>query len=165
VIVIADSSPLIILAKVGCFDFLETLYPRVYISPEVYGEVVYSGAGLPGASEVAKSAWIEVKQLHNQTALSAAYHKSSLGLGELATIFLGKELRADELLLDDHSARVLAKAEGLQVRGSIGLLEAFFHRGLVRDLRSVFKQLLSHSVYIDRRLLNRRLQLFNLPPL
>jgi uncharacterized protein len=165
VIVVADSSPLIILAKLGCFDFLEVLYSRVYISPEVYGEVVYSGAGLPGASEVAKSAWIEVKQLQNQTALLAAYRKSSLGLGELTTILLGKELRADQLLLDDQSARALAKTEGLQVRGSIGLLETFFRRGLVSDLRAVFKQLLTHSVYVDRRLLNRRLQLFNLAPL
>ena len=48
--VVADSSPLIILTKLGCFDLLHQLFPRVYISPEVQYEVVIAGAGLPGAS-------------------------------------------------------------------------------------------------------------------
>ncbi|MGI0134156.1 MAG: DUF3368 domain-containing protein, partial [Candidatus Micrarchaeaceae archaeon] len=58
---VADSSPLVILAKLDCFDFLNRLFPRVYISPEVHYEVVIAGASLPGASEVSKAEWIEVK--------------------------------------------------------------------------------------------------------
>jgi predicted nucleic acid-binding protein len=60
VIVVADSSPLIALAKIGCFDLLKGLYPRLHISGEVYAEIVVAGAGMPGASQVAKSDWIEV---------------------------------------------------------------------------------------------------------
>ena len=44
--VVADSSPLVILAKLGCFDLLKRLFPRLYISREVHYEVVVSGAGL-----------------------------------------------------------------------------------------------------------------------
>jgi predicted nucleic acid-binding protein len=69
VTVVADSSPLVILAKLGCFDLLKRLFPRLYISMEVHYEVVVSGAGLPGASEVAKAEWIEVKQLQAIDAL------------------------------------------------------------------------------------------------
>ena len=58
--VVADSSPLIILAKLGCFDLLKRLLPHLYISREVHHEVVVSGGGLPGASEVALAEWIEV---------------------------------------------------------------------------------------------------------
>ncbi len=82
---------------------------------------VPSGAGLPGASEVAKAEWIEVKQLQNQADLFAAQEKYALGVGELSTILLGKEIQANALLLDDYNARKLARAEGFQVRGSVGL--------------------------------------------
>jgi predicted nucleic acid-binding protein len=47
VIVVADSSPLIILAKLSVFALLPKLYPRISIATEVYTEVVVAGAGLP----------------------------------------------------------------------------------------------------------------------
>jgi predicted nucleic acid-binding protein len=164
VTVVADSSPLVILAKLGCFDLLNTLFPRLYISSEVHREVVVSGAGLPGASEVTKAEWTEAKQLQNQADLLAAQEKYALGVGELSTILLGKEIQADALLLDDYNARKLARAEGFQVRGSVGLLETFYLGGHLTDLRAAFRQLLAHS-YIDQRLLDIRLRALGLPPL
>jgi predicted nucleic acid-binding protein len=163
VIVVADSSPLIILAKIGCFDLLNQMYSRLYISAEVHHEVVVSGAGLPGASEVAKSEWIEVKPLQNQAGLVAAQKRFALGLGEISTILLGKEIFADAVLLDDYNGRKLAKDEGLQVRGSVGLLEAFYRRGHLSDLRAAFQRLLTHNVYVDKRLLDRCLRSLGIP--
>jgi len=164
VTVVADSSPLVILAKLGCFDLLNRLFPLLYISAEVHHEVVVAGVGLPGASEVAKAEWIEVKKLQNEADLLAAQQKYALGVGELSTILLGKEFHANAVLLDDYNARKLARAEGLQVRGSVGLLETFYLRGYLTDLRAAFGQLLTHS-YIDQRLLDRRLRSLGLPPL
>jgi len=164
VIVLANASPLVILAKLGCFDLLQRLFPRLYISSEVHHEVVVAGVGLPGASEVERARWIEVKKLQNQSDLLAAQQKYALGAGELSTILLGKELRADAVLLDDHNARRVARAEGLQVRGSVGLLETLYLRGHLADLAGTFRQLLEHS-YIDRRLLERRLRALGLSPL
>ena len=70
--VVADSSPLIILAKLNVFDLLRKLYPHLFISADVYAEVVVAGAGLPGAANVAKAEWIEVKPIHNPSELAAA---------------------------------------------------------------------------------------------
>jgi predicted nucleic acid-binding protein len=95
VTVVADSSPLVILAKLDCFELLNRLFSRIYISAEVYQEVVVAGAGLPGASEVERADWVEVKSIQNQTDLEAAQQKYALGAGELSTILLAKELRAD----------------------------------------------------------------------
>lgn len=81
--VAADSSPLVILTKLGCFDLLNRLFPRVYISPEVHYEVVIAGAGLPGASEVSKAEWIEVKTFQNPAGLYSAQRKYGLGPGEM----------------------------------------------------------------------------------
>lgn len=164
-IVIADSSPLIILAKLHCFNLLNKLYARLYISAQVHNEVVVIGTGLPGAQEVAASSWIEMRHLQDHGALLAAQSKYGLGVGELSTILLGKEIQADAVILDDYKARELAKLQGIQVRGTVGVLETFYRRGYLADLRTAFQQLLAHDVYIDRRLLNRRLQSFGLPPI
>jgi hypothetical protein len=162
VTVVADSSPLVILAKLGCFDLLNKLFRRLDISAEVYHEVVVAGAGLPGATEVASAKWVEVRNLQNQADLLVAQQNYALGVGELSTILLGKELHANAVLLDDYKARELATAKGLQVRGSVGLLETFYLRGYLTDLRAAFRQLLTDS-YIDQRLLDRRLRALGLP--
>jgi len=162
VTVVADSSPLVILTKLGCFDLLNKLFRRIDISAEVHHEVVVAGAGLPGATEVANAKWVEVRNLQNQADLLAAQQNYALGVGELSTILLGKELHADAVLLDDYKARKLATAEGLQVRGSVGLLETLYLRGYLTDLRATFRQLLTDS-YIDQRLLDRRLRALGLP--
>jgi len=165
VTVVADSSPLVILTKLGCFDLLNRLFPRLYISAEVHYEVVIAGAGLPGASEVSKAEWIEVQRLRSPADLLPAQQRYGLGPGEMSTILLGKELGASPLLIDDYRARKLAQAEGLEILGSVGLLETFYLRRYLTDLQSVFRQLLTHNVYIDQRLLDRRLRSLGLPPL
>jgi predicted nucleic acid-binding protein len=71
----------------------------------------------------------------------------------------------DLVLLDDYKARKLAKTGGLEILGSIGLLEAFHARGYSTDLRACFRQLTTHNVYIHQRLLDRRLRALGLPPL
>jgi predicted nucleic acid-binding protein len=95
VIVVADSSPLIALAKIGCLDLLKNPYPQLCISREVYAEIVVDGAGMPGADHVANSDWIEVKPIQSLAGLIEASLKHRLGLGELSTILLGNELRAE----------------------------------------------------------------------
>jgi predicted nucleic acid-binding protein len=163
--VVADSSPLVVLAKLGCFDFLNRVFPRVFISPEVHHEVVIAGAGLPGALEVSKAEWIEVKPVQNPAGLYAAQRKYGLGPGEMSSILLAKELAANPVLLDDCRARKLAKSEDLEILGSVGFLETFYLRHYLTNLGNVFRQLLKHNVYIDRRLLDRRLRFLGLPPL
>ena len=79
---VADSSPLVILTKLGCLDLLSRVFPRVYISSEVHFEVVVAGAGLPGASEVSEADWIEVKSVQNPAGLPSAQRKYGLGPGE-----------------------------------------------------------------------------------
>ncbi|MGH9741023.1 MAG: DUF3368 domain-containing protein [Candidatus Acidiferrum sp.] len=164
-IVVSDSSPLVILSKLGCFSLLHRLFPRVLISAEVHHEVVIAGAGLPGSAEVEKAPWIEVRDLPSSAGWMAIQQEHGLGAGELSTILLGKDLQADAVLLDDFKARKLAKIQGLRVLGTVGILEALYADHALTDLRAVFQKLLDGGVYIDQRLLNRRLRFLRLPPL
>jgi predicted nucleic acid-binding protein len=88
-----------------------------------------------------------------------------LGLGELSTVMLGKELRAEIALMDDLRARRLARENGLSVRGTVGVLELLYRKGHLADLREAFQDLLANDVYIARELLEERLRDLKLPPL
>ncbi len=57
----------------------------------------------------------------------------------MRTILLAKELGANPVLLDDYRVRKLAKAEGLEILRTVGLLEAFYLRRYLTDLRSAFQ--------------------------
>ncbi len=114
---------------------------------------------------MSKAEWMAVNAVQNPAALYSAQRKHGFGPGEMSTIILAKELGANLVLLDDYKARKLAKSEGLEILGSVGLLEIFYLRHYFTDIRSVFRQLLMHNVYIDRRLLDRRLQTLGFPPL
>jgi len=52
VIVLADSSPLITLARAQQFELLKEFYGKIVVSREVHDEVAIAGAGLPGATEI-----------------------------------------------------------------------------------------------------------------
>jgi len=44
-LVVSDASPLINLARVGCFDLLAAFYERIIVPQAVYEEVVAQGEG------------------------------------------------------------------------------------------------------------------------
>ena len=163
--VLSDSSPLITLAKIGRLDLLPHLYERVTITPEVYAEVVVSGAGLAGSSQISAAKWIDVKPVQKPANLADAQQRFSLGIGELSVIMLGQELKADVLLIDDMKARKLAQEEGLAVLGCVGVLHDAFGLKLVSDLPETYRQLLASGAYVDRVLLEGILKILNLPPL
>lgn len=96
--VVSDSSPLITLAKIGRLELLPQLYQAIAITPEVYNEVVVRGARL---SEIAAAKWIHVKPVEKTADLFIAQRRFSLGVGEASTIILGRELKAELLLIDE----------------------------------------------------------------
>jgi predicted nucleic acid-binding protein len=165
VTVLSDSSPLITLARIGLLDLLPRLYERVTITPEVFAEVVVSGAGLTGSSEIAAAQWIDVKPVQKPDDLTAAQQRFGLGMGELSVIMLGKELKADAVLIDDMKARKLAQEEGLAVLGCVGVLRDAYGLKLLPNLPEAYRQLLGSSAYVDRVLLENILRILNLPPL
>jgi predicted nucleic acid-binding protein len=165
VTVLSDSSPLITLAKTGHLDLLPQLYQTVTITPEVYAEVVVSGAGLAGSSQISTANWVHVKPVQKPANLAAAQQRFGLGIGELSIIMLAQELKADVLLIDDMKARNLAREEGLAVLGCVGILHDAFGQKLLSDLTGAYRQLLASGAYIDRAFLENILKILNLPPL
>ena len=153
--VVADSSALIILARIHRFELLRQLYGSMTISADVYQEVVIHGAGLPGSKEVSEASWIQTSPPSNAADLASACLRLGLGAGESSTILLAQQLHADLVLIDDLQGRKLAREAGLNVQGSVALLESAFWKDFLPDLRQAFGDLLENS-YIGREILNTR---------
>jgi predicted nucleic acid-binding protein len=64
---------------------------------------------------------------------SAAQARFGLGLGELTTILLAKEIGATMVLIGEVCGRQLAQQEGLEVRGTPGILENLSRRREIDD--------------------------------
>jgi len=61
------------------------------------------------------------------------------------------------------SLHKLTKTEGLQILDGVGLLETFYARGYLPELRTCLRQLITRNVYIDQRLLDGRREPWDFP--
>jgi len=150
---------------VGEFYLLEPVFGEVWVAPEVQNEVVVLGAGKAGSAEVAAAKFLKVKAADPSFEIPRLQASENIGAGEAATIILASQLRADCVLLDDKQARKVAKARGLRVAGTIRVLELAYERGLIRDLTTVYRRLLTTNGRIRPELLNESLSHYRLPPL
>lgn len=156
-IVLADSSPLITLARAQYFELLHEFYGEIIVSMEVYDEIAVRGAGLPGTEEIRRAPWIQVTAVSSESVPQIAEACVGLGVGERSIIYLASTLSADLVVIDDARARRAAKRVGLSIAGSIAILERGARLGRIDDLRAVFLNLLNQGIRYDRRLLNESL--------
>ena len=157
-IVVSDASPLITLARARHLELLHEFYGQILIPREVHEEVTVAGAGLPGADEVRRAPWIEVRSAtseHVGPAVKSAC--AGLGAGERSVIYLAVELNPALVLMDEERARRVTKTFGLPVVGSIAVLERGAHLKKVPDLRSVYLDLLDQGIRFSPDLLEQSL--------
>jgi predicted nucleic acid-binding protein len=159
VIVVSDSSPLITLARAHHLELLREFYRQVLIPREVHEEVTVAGAGLPGADEVRRASWIEVRSDPGKGVVDSSIESAcaGLGAGERSVIYLASGLKAAVVLIDEDRARRVAKNLGLAVVGSIAVLERGVQLKKVPDLRSVYLSLLDQGIRFSTDLLDMSL--------
>lgn len=152
-VVVANSGPLIALAKIGRHDLLHDLFERICIPQAVFDEVVVSGSGQPGAQETNDAEWITVRPVRYMLAVTVLTEE--LGLGESEAIVLAQELGADWILLDDALARRKAERIGLSVMGTLGILVIAKNAGIITAVKPLLDDLrktdfrASAQVYAD----------------
>jgi uncharacterized protein len=138
-IVVADASPLIALARVGRLDLLESVFGRLLVPDAVWREVVESGFDRAGTVEIAKAPWIERRAVVDESLVNLLRH--DLGAGEAEAIVLAREAKADFVLMDERLGRSAARNLGLKVVGLVGVLIEARERGLITDAQALVEQL------------------------
>jgi uncharacterized protein len=116
---ISNTSPLLYLHHTRRLDVLRQLYQRVSAAPAVLSELRAGAAlGVP-VPDPADLEWLSpLHVLHPQLMPLV----TDLGPGEAETIALGLEHPGSLVILDDLLARRVARAAGLRLTGTLGVL-------------------------------------------
>ena len=113
-LVIADTGPIHYLILIDHVDILPRLFERVVLPSAVLAELSHPFA--PAS----------VRRWAAAVPLSAGIHK-----GEAAAIALATAIRADLLLMDDRKAVIAAEKQGLNITGTLGVLDLAAELGLI----------------------------------
>ncbi len=138
-IVVADSSPLIAMGRIGQLEILHAVLGTLLIPDAVWQEVVAAASGKPGSSEIAAAAWIERRTVSDSALVNLLKH--DLGPGEAEAIVLARETGADFVLMDERLGRSAAQNLGLKVVGLIGVLIEARKQGLLPDAVETMERL------------------------
>ena len=130
-IVVADASPLIALARVGRLELLREMFGSLLLPEAVWREVVAAGLDRPGVSELGQATWVERRVVVDIGLVSLL--RQNLGAGESEAIVLAREVDATLVLIDERKGRVAAQRLGLRVTGLVGVLIAARERGMLPD--------------------------------
>lgn len=110
-VIIADSGPLIALARIRHLHLLPAIFGRVVIPAAVLRELTEGAAeGRVGAEDVRSAAWIDVRDADPE--LSAAF-SLIVDRGESEAIALAVRAPSSLLVMDDRRGRRLALDRGL----------------------------------------------------
>lgn len=151
-LVVSDNSPLNILVRVGCQEILPRLFNRVVAPEEVAREMAHPAAPIAIREFINNPpAWLSIQSPTKLLPLR------ELDPGELAAISLAVELKAP-LLIDERIGRRIAKEQGLDIIGAVGILERAANIGLIADLGAVHNKILAIDFHIDPAILSESLE-------
>lgn len=144
-LVIADSSCLILLAKIEELEILKGIYDQIYITKEIAEEF---GRGLPE--------WITIKEVQNK-ALQLLF-EDTLDIGEASALALAIETPDCTVILDDLKARKTAAKLDVKVTGTIGVILAAKREHKIASVKSVFNKISKTDFRISDRIINEALK-------
>ena len=129
---------------------LRDIFGEVIIPQEVYNELT---TGTHPATTLVKSAtWVEVRSVSDSRKIPVLQAETTLDLGECAAILLAEELCAEQLLIDERAARLVAEARKLPVIGTVGILLLAKDQGLISSVKEVLDELIAQGKYISQKL-------------
>ena len=130
-IIVADTTPLISLMKIGHLDLLKQLFGEVQIPEAVFDELVYN-TNFPEESKlIQESNYIIRVSVKDTSAVDLLRRSSGLDAGESEAIILSDSIGASLLLMDEVKGRQVAKQMGIPLIGTIGLLLVGYNEKLL----------------------------------
>ena len=152
-IVVSDTSPLVVLSKIEQLFVLPGLFETVLIPREVAEELEAGNESISGGRvTIDELPWIRVVDVANPLTTS------ELGKGEAAALALARELGA-KVLIDEKIGRNVAARMGLFYTGTVGVLEQAAAKGLL-NLEEAFIRLKATDFRISHEFLDACLAAF-----
>lgn len=147
-LVITDTGPIIFLLQINRLEILHSLFGEVSITTGVYKEITKPSQKKIIKQEINKG-WIKKV---NSPPLEI-FHQ--LGGGESSSISLALKYQNSLLIIDEKKARTVAKANGIRVTGTIGVLLLAKKNGLINDTRALIEEANKHHLWVAPELINK----------
>jgi hypothetical protein len=144
-IVVSNSTPIINFATIDRMDILQDLYGEIIIPSAVWNEIVIKGANYAACLKLKKVEWIQVLKVKEDNFLKML--RTKLDDGESEAITLAIEKKADLILLDEKSARNIAKTVGLDFMGTIGCLLLAKKFGIISNIKTVLDLIMTEAKF------------------
>ena len=144
--VIADTSAIIALERIGHLTLLRQLYRTIWIPPAVHKELLQGSRRLGWPNPLREVRWI--RMAHQPIQASSQLLQAHLGAGESEALALAMRFRSSLLLLDEVAARTVAKTLGLRFTGTLGILLHAKAKGLIPAVRPLLDELIRHTFHL-----------------
>ena len=150
--VVSNTSPIIALSSIGKIGLLHKFYNHIILPEKVYQEILSGLRDSPGIKEIKSLNWFEIHKIKNSRACE--YLSLELDEGEAQTIILAEEIGNSLTIIDDFTAREIAKIRGLKVIGTLGILLKAKKIGLIEKVKPLINELINNGFWIDKNLYN-----------
>jgi len=130
--IISNSSPLILLARINKLGIIKEIYKKIYIPKAVYSEVIVRGKEEKYSDafiiERAVDDFIFIKELKEENLRESKKLNDVIGMGESEAITLAIQERAQLLLIDNLEPRKIAEVKNIKCRSTPGIILEALHK-------------------------------------
>lgn len=143
--IVVNTSPWIALSLCGQTSLLPEMYRNIYLPEAVRDEILAGGEQGFGMKEIHSAAWLQIASVQDKEKVDLLYE---LDKGEAEVILLAREKEINQVLIDEKVARLQAKALGLEVIGTLGLLLKAKKQGKLQSIKPFIELLLENGIWI-----------------
>ena len=138
-IIVSDTSPVSNLILIERLDILQKLFAELIIPTAVDAEIRALKQFGKNLSEYETAEWIKVSAPVNLQKVQTL--QTNLDEGEAQAIALALELNCDLLLMDERIGTNIARQEGLQTVGLVGVLIKAKEEKIIEEVRGILNEL------------------------
>ena len=138
-IIVSDTSPVSNLILIERLDILQRLFTEIIVPPAVDAEIRALKQFGKDLSEYKNAEWVKVSAPTNLQKVQTLQFK--LDEGEAQAIALALEINCDLLLMDERIGTTIARQEGLQTVGLVGVLIKAKEEKIIEEMREVLNDL------------------------
>lgn len=148
-VVIADTSPLFYLHRLGLINILNKLYGNIIVPRAVINELEQGGLQGEDVPNIRNYSWIQFHQAKIPKFLKLI---TGLDSGETEVLALALEKPGSLIIIDERLARRVAELQGLKVTGTLGVLLKAKQKGYIVSVSPILERLLQLGFRVNDKL-------------
>lgn len=141
-IIVSNATPIIAFSRINQIELLQKITGEIIIPEEVSRELFEHSKR--NIKTLERFAWMKTERVKSANEVELLL--PTLDKGEAEVIILSKELGANLVIIDELSARKVAKMMGIPLIGTVGLLIAAKEKGLIKKVKPLLDEMMIKGI-------------------